>query len=423
MTISPLALDMNFVRSHFPSFEDPETGNWAFFENAGGSYMAQHVIDKLNDYNRAHRVQPYAGYGPSVHAGQAMDESQRVFAEMLGVSEDEIILAPSTSINTYVLARAVLATLNAGDEIIVTNQDHEANIGAWWRLQAEGITVRQWQVDPETGLLHEENLQALLSDKTKLVAFTHCSNIAAQINNVPKLAKLCHDAGARVVVDGVSYAPHGLPDVAALGVDAYMFSLYKTYGPHLGLMAVRTDFLETLSHQGHYFNDPSTHPSKAARYRLTPAGPQHAQIACASGVADYFDALYNHHFDTPEANRSARVQRVNELMQTQEQQVAAPIVDFLLNHPDTKLIGPQTADHSQRAPTLAFVSKRHRSSDITQHLLGYGIACNHGHFYAYRLMKALGLDPEEGVVRLSAVHYTSVEDAQQVVRALEQVLA
>ena len=423
MTISPLTLDLSFVRSHFPSFEDAETGNWAFFENAGGSYMAQQVIDKLNHYNRAHRVQPYAGYGPSVSAGQEMDESYKVLAEMLGVLEEEVILGPSTSGNVYVLARAVLATLNKGDEIIVTNQDHEANVSPWWRLQDEGVTVREWQVDPETGLLHEEDLKGLLSDKTKLVAFTHCSNIAAQIHDVPKLAKLCHDAGARVVVDGVSYAPHGLPDVAALGVDAYMFSLYKTYGPHLGVMVVRQDFLETLGHQGHYFNDPSTHPSKAARYRLTPAGPQHAQIACASGVADYFDALYDHHVGTPEANRRTRVTRVNKLMQAQEQQVATPIVDFLMNHPDLKLFGPQTADHSKRAPTLAFVSKKHASSDIAQYLYGYGIACNHGHLYAYRLTKALGLKPEEGVVRLSAVHYTSVEDAQQAVRALEQVLA
>jgi selenocysteine lyase/cysteine desulfurase len=325
------------------------------------------------------------------------------------------------------MAQAVGANWAPGDEIIVTNQDHEANIGAWWRLQAEGIAVREWQVDPATGLLHEEDLKGLLSDKTKLVAFTHCSNIAAQIHDVPKLAKLCHDAGAKVVVDGVSYAPHGLPDVAALGVDAYMFSLYKTYGPHLGVLVVREDFLATLGHQGHYFNDPSTHPGKAARYRLTPAGPQHAQIACASGVADYYDALYDHHFDTPEnkqaANRRTRVTRVNELMQAQEQQVATPIVDFLLNHPDIKLFGPQTAEHSKRAPTLAFISKRHASSDIAQYLYGYGIACNYGHLYAYRLTKALGLAPEEGVVRLSAVHYTRVEDAQQAVSALEQVLA
>ncbi|MEM7736949.1 MAG: aminotransferase class V-fold PLP-dependent enzyme [Deinococcota bacterium] len=414
-------LDLAFVRSHFPAFEDAEAANWAFFENAGGSYMAKQVIDKLNHYNTATRVQPYAGYGPSALAGEVMDESHNVFAEMLGVQPDEVILGPSTSINTYVLARAVLATLSPGDEVIITNQDHEANVGAWWRLQEDGITVKTWQVDPATGLLAEDDLVALLTDKTKLVAFTHCSNIAAQVQDVARLAKLVHDAGARVVVDGVSYAPHGLPDIAALGVDAYVFSLYKTYGPHLGLMVVRDDFMQTLGNQGHYFNDPSTHPEKAARYRLTPAGPQHAQIACASGVADYIDAVYEHHF-SESVNRKARAQQVNSLFQAHEQRIMEPLVDYLVSHPDIKLVGPQTADHTKRAPTLAFTSSKHASSDLVQHLLGYGVACNHGHFYAYRLMEALGLDVHDGVVRFSAVHYTSTEDVARVVNALEHIL-
>ncbi|MEM6430924.1 MAG: aminotransferase class V-fold PLP-dependent enzyme [Deinococcota bacterium] len=414
-------LDLDFVRSNFPVFEDAEAANWAFFENAGGSYMAKQVIDKLNHYNTATRVQPYAGYGPSALAGQAMDESHTVLAEMLNVHPCEVILGPSTSINTYVLARAVLATLRPGDELIITNQDHEANIGAWWRLQDDGIKVKTWQVDPATGLLAEDDLAALLTDKTKLVAFTHCSNIAAQIQDVQSLTKLCYEAGARVVVDGVSYAPHGLPDVAELGVDAYLFSLYKTYGPHLGLMVVRDDFMQTLGHQGHYFNDPSVHPDKAARYRLTPAGPQHAQIACASGVADYLDTLYEHHFSEV-VDRKARAQQVNTLFQAHEQRIIAPLVDYLVSHPDIRLIGPQTADHTKRAPTLAFTSQTHTSTDLAQYLLGYGVACNHGHFYAYRLMEALGLSVHEGVVRLSAVHYTSAEDVARVIEALEQIL-
>src|SRR5215469_7697173 len=154
--------------------------------------------------------------------------------------------------STYVLAQAMRTLLKPGDEIIVTNQDHEANSGSWRRLAAHGVIVREWRVDPQSGMLDESQLDHLLNERTRLLTFPHASNVVAHINPVARITARARAAGAITVVDGVAWAPHGLPDVRELGADVYLFSLYKTYGPHQGLMVVRRDLLGRLGNEGHY---------------------------------------------------------------------------------------------------------------------------------------------------------------------------
>ena len=264
------ALDLGFVRASFPAFAEPELAGRAFFENAGGSYACAPVIDRLTRYYRTRKVQPYAPYDASRIAGAEMDEARARLAALLNVDGDELHFGPSTSQNAYVLAEAFRGLLAPGDAVVVTNQDHEANSGPWRRLAAAGIEIREWRIDPETGALDPAGLARLLDGRVRLVAFPHASNVIAAVNPVAEIAAMAHDAGAVVCVDGVSYAPHGLPDVAALGADVYLFSAYKTYGPHQGIMVVRRALAERLPNQGHYFN--AGRPTK----RLTPAGPDHA---------------------------------------------------------------------------------------------------------------------------------------------------
>ncbi|MEZ5613322.1 MAG: aminotransferase class V-fold PLP-dependent enzyme [Rhodocyclaceae bacterium] len=234
-----MPLDLEFVRSCFPAFSEPTLASTAFFENAGGSYACEAVIRRLDTYYRRLKVQPYGAYPASREAGEWMDESYRRLAPYLGVPEDWLHFGPSTSQNTYVLAQAFRRLLSPGDEIVVTNQDHEANSGVWRRLAADGVVVREWQVDRRSGHLDPADLARLLGPRTRLVCFPHCSNIVAEINPVAEIVAMVHAHGARCVVDAVSYAGHGLPDVGALGADAYLFSLYKTFGPHQGLMVIR----------------------------------------------------------------------------------------------------------------------------------------------------------------------------------------
>ena len=179
--------------------------------------------------------------------------------------------------------------MRVGDAIIVTNQDHEANTGPWRRLADEGFEIREWQIDPDTGHLDLADLAELLDDRVRLVCFPHCSNVVGEVNPVTEITALAHAAGAFVCVDGVSYAPHGLPDVGWMNADIYLFSAYKTFGPHQGLMVMRRALGMQLPNPGHFFNEESLCK------RFTPAGPDHAQVAASAGVADYIDALAAHH--------------------------------------------------------------------------------------------------------------------------------
>lgn len=410
-------LDLNFVRAQFPAFADKEASQWVYMENAGGSLVPRQVTDKLVHFYTKTKVQPYGTYGPSAEAGEAMDRSKRLLAEAINAEPDEIGFGPSTSQNTYVLAQAFADDLKPGDEIIVTNQDHEANVGAWRRLKKNGITITEWQVDPRTGLLNPDDFYALLNDKTRLACFTHCSNVAATINPVAELTKAVHRHGGQVVVDAVSYAPHQLADVKALGVDYYLFSLYKVYGPHLGLIYGKRERLEQIANQGHFFNQ--SYLDK----KLTPAGPNHAEIGCASGVVDYFDDVHAHHFgDANGASTRQRVEAVFELFGHQEQQLMAPLMDCVTSKSGVRVIGLPEADHTRRAPTIAFYSNKIKSADIIKALSEAKIGAGQDHFYAYRLVKAIGVDTDDGVIRLSLVHYNSMEDVQRAIEVLERVL-
>ena len=283
-------LDIDFVRQQFPAFSEPSLAGFAHFENAGGSYACAQMIDALHHYYTTTKVQPYYCFEPSIGAGQEMTRARERMGSWLNVAPDEVHFSASTSQNSYVVAQALRDYLQPGDEIIVTNQDHEANIGVWRRLEAQGIVIREWQVNPQTAELEDKGLDALLNEKTRVVAFTHCSNIVGSINPVREWADKIHAVGALAFVDGVSYAGHGLPDVEALGADIYFFSLYKVYGPHLGVMIMRDALNKALPSQGHFFNVGS------ATSRFTPAGPDHAQIASVNGVIDYFEAIDAHHF-------------------------------------------------------------------------------------------------------------------------------
>lgn len=404
-------LDVDFVRSQFPAFQEPSLQGQAFFENAGGSYACEAVINRLERYYRQRKVQPYAPYEASRLAGEEMDEARSRLAAMLGVATDEVSFGPSTSQNTYVLARAFAQWMDPGDAIIVTNQDHEANSGPWRRLADQGFEVREWCVDPETGHLNTDDLENLLDEKVRLVCFPHCSNVIGEINPVVEITALAHAAGAFVCVDGVSYAPHGFCNVGMLGPDIYLFSAYKTYGPHQGIMVIRRELGMQLPNQGHFFNGGILYK------RFTPAGPDHAQIAACAGMADYMDALAAHHGikGTP-ADRTAGV---HTLMRKHEEQLLQPVLDFLKDRNSVRMLGPDTAGN--RAPTVA-VDLGRSGEEAAAQLAPHGIMAGGGDFYAVRALKASGIDPEQGVLRLSFVHYTTKAEIDQLLNALEEIL-
>ncbi|MCP5088511.1 MAG: aminotransferase class V-fold PLP-dependent enzyme [Rhodobacteraceae bacterium] len=407
-----MTLDIEFVRAQFPAFAEPALQGQAFFENAGGSYTCRPVIDRLTRFYHQRKVQPYSPYEASRLGGEEMDAARRRLAEIMGVATEELSFGPSTTQNTYVLAQAFGQMLHAGDAIVVTNQDHEANSGPWRRLAERGVEVREWQINPDTGHLPVEGLEAVLDSRVKLVCFPHCSNVVGEINPVAEICALAKSAGAYSCVDGVSYAPHGIPNVRALGPDIYLFSSYKTYGPHQGIMTVRRELGERLPNQAHYFN------SDCLYKRLTPAGPDHAQIAACAGMADYVDLVYNHHC-AAKVSPQQRGEVVHDLLRNHEIALLQPVLDYLSEKNSVRLLGPATAEI--KAPTVAVVAQE-PGEMLASELAKRGIMAGGGDFYGVRCLEAQGVDPAHGALRVSFVHYTSKDEVDRLLNALEQVL-
>ena len=405
-------LDLDFIRAQFPAFSEPSLDGWAFFENAGGSYACRQTVSRLHDFYTQTKVQPYGPFPAATKGGQLMDDAYVRLAGAMNVGQDEVHIGPSTSQNTYVLSKAFRETWEDGDEIIVTNQDHEANSGVWRRLADTGITVREWKVDPQTGTLDPTDLAELFTDKTRLVAFPHVSNIIGHINPVAEICEMIADAGAVSVVDGVSAAPHGLPDVSTLGADIYLFSAYKTWGPHQGVMTVKRAVCHGLPNQSHYFNE------SYLRKKLLPAGPDHAQIAAMNGVVDYIDTVHEAHFDDG-ALPSERAQRVHDLFRRTETDLLTPLLDSLRDNPKARLLGPD--DPVTRVPTVALLTERN-PGEIATEMLDKKIGADSGNFYAVRVLDAMGVPLDPGVLRLSFVHYTSPDEVARLSEALAESL-
>ena len=415
MLINNVSLDIDYVRAQFPAFSDPLSAKWSFFENAGGSYVPHNVINHLNHFMTSTKVQPYAEFDTSAIAGDNMDQATKLFAEMINANKDEIIIGASTTMNMYVLSNAMKHFLKHGDEVIVTNQDHEANVGAWRRLKEHGAVIKEWKINSENAELEISDLESLLSDRTKIVAVTHCSNIVGSMNDLKSITKLVHQYDAYIIGDGVSYAPHGFPDVKDLDVDFYAFSLYKTYGPHLGLLYGKKEILDQLPNQNHEFLEGDV------PYTLNPGGPNHEELSCLIGVYEYFNNLYHHHFSEDEASVRLKIERVNDLISKHEEEIANPLLAYINSRDDIRLIGKNKIENKNRAPTIAFTINKKSSKEVSSELVKNGIATRNDNFYAWRCLKALGIDTEDGVVRTSMVHYNTHEDVDKLIKALKKV--
>tara|TARA_Y100001970_G_scaffold294294_1_gene449970 strand:- start:41997 stop:43244 length:1248 start_codon:yes stop_codon:yes gene_type:complete len=415
LILSNTKLDINFVKSQFPAFTDPICKDWSFFENAGGSYVPKQVIDKLNKFMISTKVQPYANYPMSKIAGDEMDKATELFAEMINAKNNEIIIGGSTSSNLYVLSNALKYMIRPGDEVIVTNQDHEANISPWRRLREVGANIKEWKINPITAELEINELEKIITDKTKIVAVTHCSNIVGTVNDLKKISDIAHKKNALVIGDGVSYAPHGFPNVKELGVDFYTFSLYKTFGPHLALLYGKENILKNLPNQNHEFLE-GDYP-----YTINPGGPNHEELVSLIGIYDYMNALYIHHFNDENISTRQKINKINNLISLHEEEIANPILDYIFKREDLKLIGKNKISNKNRAPTISFTSKNKSSKEVSNILVSNKIATRNDNFYAWRCLEALKINTEDGLVRLSLTHYNSSKDRENVINALEKI--
>ena len=404
--------DLDFVRSQFYAFDaDNPLSQRAFFENAGGSFPCKFVVDKLTKFYETTKVQPYGYFNGSIEAGEEMDKSIEKLAHLLRIDTKNLHVGPSTSQNTYVLANALRLSKIRRKVIIVSNQDHESNTGVWRNLANQGFEIREWGVRSD-GILYLDDLKHLIDSSVCMIAFPHVSNIVGQVNPVKEICTLAKEVGAYTCVDGVSYAPHGIPQIKDFNPDIYLFSSYKTFGPHLGLMYVSDNLASELESQCHYFN--KEFPNK----RFTPAGPDHAQVSALGGIYDYFEAFSNHHLDD-KLSLDSSITRVNNLISSQEKKILKPLLDFLKTKREVRLLGSYEVE--DRVPTVAIVIKKSNIA-LAKELNELDISVGVGDFYAVRLLEALDVDTHEGVVRLSFVHYTSGNDVEKLISGLDRHL-
>jgi cysteine desulfurase family protein (TIGR01976 family) len=403
------------VRAFFPALRGP----WALFDNAGGSVMTQAVAAGITEYLERFGMQLGASYDLSQQAERRVQRGQDTVAALLGASPEETVLGSSATVNLATLARSLAPLLQPGDEVIVSDLDHESNIGPWRALAQHGAVVRTWAVDVTRATLDLADLQPLLSPRTRLVAFTHCANVVGEILDVPAIVRhiRANRADTWIVVDGVGYAPHRLVDVEALDVDAYAVSLYKLYGPHLGALYVRRELLAQAKGQNHFFVPESALPQK-----LQPGFVAHELAAGLPGIGAYLDGVAEHHGVRGETRREGWA-RAFELFAAHEEQLVAPLLGFLVEHPRCRLIGPATADRTIRAPTVAFVVDGMPASSVVPPLDEQHVAVRWGHFYAKRAIDALGLAKVDGIVRVSMVHYNTLAEVERLLRALRDTLA
>ena len=402
---------MDRIRSQFPAL----ASGTVFLENAGGSQVPRCVADAMREYMLNSYVNLNAGYAKSDIATRTVHDAH-AFINMLmnGEGVGRVMLGPSYTQLTYMLASCYADVLRDGDEIIVAETGHEANIGPWMRLaeRRTGVKVRLWKVDRDSMTCPIDGLKALLNDRTRIVAFPHVSNLLGEIVDVAAITKLAHAAGAKVVVDGVAYAPHRAIDVQAWNVDWYAYSTYKVYGPHMAALFGRDDAIAELTGPNHFFI-----PRGEVPYKFELGGACHEGCAGLLALGGYLNVLA-----TPDVNATidrATIESAFEVMTACELPVQRRFMDWLRGRHDVRIHGPAHGDAS-RVATMSFTHKRLSPKQVCAAAHAHDIGIRNGHMYAYRLCEVLDIDVGEGVVRVSAVHYNTVEEIDRLISVLEK---
>lgn len=405
------ALDLDFVRAQFPSLAD----GFVFMDNAGGSQTVKSVVDRISEFLLTSDVQLGASYAVSQKASKRVTDGVAALAQFVNARDpEEIVVGPSTSMLMKILSWTLVKQFNPGDEIIMCNGDHEANAAPWADLANHGMVVKEWCVDPNSHRLNLDDLDALMTPRTRLVAVHHVSNILGTLNPIREIADRVHRNGALICVDGVAFTPHRAVDVQALNVDFYAFSFYKVYGPHAALLYGRREVLDTLPGINFDFID------KGA-YRFQPGNLNFELTWGMTGLWDYINALAAHH-QISAANQRAKLDAVFALIANHEQALAERLLGFLNTRKSVRIIGETSADQEARVPTISFVVDGMDSEAVTLAADPHNIGIRFGDFYAKRLIKALDLEANKGVVRVSLVHYNTLEEVDRLIAILDQFL-
>jgi cysteine desulfurase family protein (TIGR01976 family) len=387
--MSAVAFDVEAVRAEFPAL----AGGIVFLDGPGGTQVPQPVIDAMADCLSEANANLGGPFETSRRADAIVGAAHEAAARFLGASPAEVGFGPNMTTLNFALTRALGRELEAGDEIVVTRLDHDGNVAPWLELAEDlHLTVRHADFDPETGTLDVEDLEAQLSEWTRVVAFPWASNALGTVTPVQRIAELAHEAGALAWVDAVHYAPHGPIDVVAAGADVLICSPYKFFGPHLGLFFGRREVIERWRP---YKVRPAD--DEPVGHRFETGTLSHEALAGTTAALAYIESL------GWEAVRAHE----RELGQC-----------FLEGLPEPyRLHGVPTMEG--RVPTFSITHPERSPDDLAAALGERGIATWPGNFYAVEVMKRLGLP--EGTLRIGFVHYNSDDEVGRVLEALNDL--
>ena len=408
-----MTLDINFVREQFPGLKT----DWAFMDNAGGSQILKGVVDKINEFYYSNFVQLGASYEISQNATNAFDEGRANIATLFNASKsEEIVFGPSSTVLLQFLSKAMASQFRAGDEVIVSITDHESNIGPWVWLEEKGVIIKFWPMNKETYELELHELDKLMNDKTKLVCFTHASNLLGTVNPVKEITKFVHDRRARVCVDAVAYAPHRAVDVQDWNVDFYALSLYKAFGPHHAALYCRYDHILELDGLYHYFYGKDKIPAK-----MEPGNANYELTYGSGAIVDYLVELGTKAGET--GSRREKIVAAYADIAKHEAVICERLLSYLRERNDCTILGIRDGTDPRRVPIISFMVDGKDPEQIVLEMDKYKVAIRYGDFHARRLADSINITKDKGAIRVSLVHYNTVEEINKLVTALDKILS
>jgi cysteine desulfurase family protein (TIGR01976 family) len=418
MTIENSVFPLEWLRSAFPSLAVADDGNSRIYlDNPAGTQVPQRVADAICNTVLYENANLGGMFTTSQAAGRVIERGHQAMADLLGCDSDEIIIGPNMTTLTYHFSRTIGRGLKAGDEIIVTQMDHEGNVSPWLQLAEDlGLVIRKLAFDRDSWRIENEALAALLTDRTKVLALSYASNLTGSINNVKELVALARERGILTYVDAVQFTPHGLVDVRDIDCDFLACSAYKFFGPHLGVLYGRRAVLEEL--------DPykCRCSTNELPYRFETGTPQIELIAGLAAAVDHFAALGEKAGGTGPVRNRIGVAFKKSI--AHEGILAQKLIDGLMNIRGVSVQGiTNPADIAHRVPTVSIVIEDIQPASLVQRLNEENIFCWSGHNYAWEVVHQLGIDPKSGVVRIGIANYNTTSEIDKTIESVERNIA
>ena len=410
------AASVEEIRSHFPALRRTHEGHpVAYFDGPGGTQVPRAVVEAMSDYLYNHNANTHWAYPTSAETDALLGRSRESLADFLNASPGEIAFGANATTLAFHVSRTLGRTFEAGDEIVVTELDHHANVAPWRALERErGVVVRVVRMKKETGELDWDDFESKVNGRTKLLAVGAASNALGTVTDLARAGKLAESVEAYMFVDAVHYAPHRLADVRALRCDFLVCSAYKFYGPHVGALFCRRELYESLPF-------PKLIPAPDYAPEVAETGTQnHEGIVGAAAAVDFL-ASVSRGAPTAPLKGSARRERLRaafEVLHARGVELTKVLWEGLSEVEGVKLYGPHPG--SQRTPTVGFTVGGVTSTEVARGLASRGLFVSHGDFYAATVIDQLGLRPE-GLVRAGCACYTTREEVERLIVGVREI--